>query len=215
MNRKGSETKEKILTTAAEFFHTRGYENTSIQQILEATDTGKGSFYHHFDSKEALLDALIDATIDEIVRRAETIAADPTLSVQDKMIRIFRSPEADDDKGEQLLDTLHEVENAKMHLRSLTRTIDRLAPLLGDLIRQGVHEGLFSTDYPGETMELLLVSSSFLFDEGIFTWTEDEVKRRMEAFLRMMELSLGAAPGRLDFMAEILRYGGRSLAEMR
>ncbi len=214
MARNYSVRKQEILDKAASLFYTHGYEQTTVQQILEAAGIGKGTFYYYFDSKESLLDAMIESTIDGITRYAETIVQDQDLTTAEKMTALFLPPGGDVPREQELLlDSLHEAENAKMHLRSLTRTIQRLSPLLEILIEEGIAEGLFATDYPGETMELLLVSASFLFDEGIFTWSEVEVTRRMKAFIGLMENGLGARPGSLAFMESVLRYGGRSLAE--
>lgn len=56
--KKGDIKKQEILRTAEELFCRKGYEETSIQDILDELKTSKGSFYHHFESKEALLEAL-------------------------------------------------------------------------------------------------------------------------------------------------------------
>lgn len=53
--KKGEQKKGNILNVAEELFCSRGYENTGIQDILDVLHTSKGSFYHHFPSKEAVL----------------------------------------------------------------------------------------------------------------------------------------------------------------
>ena len=55
---KGERRREEILRTAESLFYAQGYERTTIQQILTALGLSKGGFYHHFASKEALLQAL-------------------------------------------------------------------------------------------------------------------------------------------------------------
>ena len=64
--KKGMEKKLDIIQTAENLFCRFGYENTSIQQILDALHTSKGSFYHHFESKEKLLEEIC-------IRRSHTI----------------------------------------------------------------------------------------------------------------------------------------------
>lgn len=56
--KKGEKKREEILTAAGDLFAQKGYLNTSIQDILDALDTSKGSFYHHFPAKFDLLAAL-------------------------------------------------------------------------------------------------------------------------------------------------------------
>lgn len=66
--RKGDEKRQELLNTAERLFCQRGYENTSVQDILNAASLSKGGFYHHFAGKEEVLTALCD-------RRAERAAA--------------------------------------------------------------------------------------------------------------------------------------------
>ena len=56
--KKGDLRKQEILRTAEQLFCRKGYEQTSIQDILDQLQTSKGSFYHHFVSKDALLETL-------------------------------------------------------------------------------------------------------------------------------------------------------------
>ena len=59
MPRKDSRnTKMKIVNAAWELFYENGYENTTIEDIVERSETSKGSFYHHFSGKDALLSTL-------------------------------------------------------------------------------------------------------------------------------------------------------------
>ena len=56
--RKGDARREQILRTAEALFYAQGYEQTSVQDILDAIGISKGGFYHHFESKLDLLDAI-------------------------------------------------------------------------------------------------------------------------------------------------------------
>lgn len=59
MPRKDSKnTKGRIINAAWELFYEQGYENTTIDDIVERSETSKGSFYHYFDSKDSLLSSL-------------------------------------------------------------------------------------------------------------------------------------------------------------
>ena len=56
--KKGDLRKKEILSTAEELFCRQGYEKTSVQDIIDRLNSSKGSFYHHFASKEALLEGI-------------------------------------------------------------------------------------------------------------------------------------------------------------
>ncbi len=83
-----NQTKSRIVTAAWQLFYKYGYDNTTIDDIVEASNTSKGSFYHYFESKDALLGSLsvlFDEKYDEIT---ETI--DANMSPLDKLVYMNR-----------------------------------------------------------------------------------------------------------------------------
>src|SRR5699024_4359198 len=123
----------------------------------------KGTFYYYFKSKEDVMDAIVDRFITIEVEAAEAIASDDTLKAPDKIFRIIMGENHHGNKKEKMIEELHEVSNEKMHQKSLIETIMQLTPILTKVIEQGIVEGVFETPYPRETVEVLLVSSGFIF----------------------------------------------------
>jgi AcrR family transcriptional regulator len=207
------ERKQEIIDKSGVLFGRKGYEKTTVADIVRAVDIAKGTFYHYFKTKEEVLDALVNQKIDRIVHSAQLIADNNELKVKEKLFMIIlgsdeeTAVEAERMEDKDLKEALHSVVNEKLHLRSVIVTITKLAPVLTQVIEQGVEEGIFNTEYPLETMELLLVSSSFLFDEGIFQWEPDEVMKKIRAFVHVMEVSLGAERGSLSYLMEVIQYG--------
>lgn len=79
-----NQTKTRIVTTAWQLFYENGYEDTTVDDIVEASQTSKGSFYYYFESKDSLLDSLsylFDEKYDELLQ-----ALDPSLSPVEKLI---------------------------------------------------------------------------------------------------------------------------------
>lgn len=86
--RKGDEKRQAILDVAEKLFYTKGYEATSVQDILDVLDTSKGSFYHHFESKEQVLATLCAQRAAKAVTQAkEALAAEET--PLDKLRTVF------------------------------------------------------------------------------------------------------------------------------
>ena len=74
MERKNNRnTKGKIVTAAWDLFYRQGYENTTVEEIIEESQTSRGSFYHHFDGKDALLSSLSDLFDDKYAELLETL----------------------------------------------------------------------------------------------------------------------------------------------
>lgn len=66
-------TKGKIVTAAWDLFYRQGYENTTVEEIIEESQTSRGSFYHYFDGKDALLSSLSDLFDDKYAELMETL----------------------------------------------------------------------------------------------------------------------------------------------
>jgi len=196
--------KKEIMDVAETLFITKGYAKTTINNILSEIDIAKGTFYYYFKSKEDVMDAIIDRFITIEVEAAEAIAADDTLKAPDKIFRIIMGENHHGNKKEKMIEELHEVSNEKMHQKSLIETIKQLAPILTRMIEQGIVEGVFETPYPRETVEVLLVSSGFIFDDGIFQWDEEEKIQKAKAFVYILETVLKADKGDFQYLLQEL-----------
>lgn len=199
------ERKNDILNAAEKLFSTKGYQQTTIIDILKAVGIAKGTFYYYFTSKEEVMDAIIDRIIKADIIEAKRIAADPDISVVDKLFRIImaQSPKQGSHK-EGMIEQFHQPANAEMHQKSLIKAITELSPVLAEVIQQGVEEGIFQTDYPQETVEFLLASAQVIFDEGLFQWTTAESIQRALAFIAILEASLHAEKGSFSFLLQRL-----------
>ncbi|MEI3611946.1 TetR/AcrR family transcriptional regulator [Pseudogracilibacillus sp. SO30301A] len=198
------ERKKEILDVAEELFTTKGYSQTTINDILRKVGIAKGTFYYYFKSKEEVMDAIVERFIEIGVKAAEKIAADPTLKAPEKIFQIIMVQNPDESGKDKMIEELHQVNNAEMHQKSLVETIVQLTPILTMVIEQGIHEGIFKTPYPKETVEVLLVSSSFLFDEGIFQWEPAELMQKAIAFTHILETTLGAEKGSFSYLLKKL-----------
>ena len=87
--RKGDVRREELLTTAEKLFYTKGYEKTSVQDILSEMNFSKGGFYHHFDSKLAVLEAICELRARETCKRAEQAMEKTEGTAADKLNAVF------------------------------------------------------------------------------------------------------------------------------
>ncbi|HEB2434726.1 TetR family transcriptional regulator [Bacillus cereus] len=199
------ERRKEILETAERLFLTKGYTKTTVNDILKEISIAKGTFYHYFKSKEEVMDEIIMRIIKEDVTKAKRIVSNPDIPVLDKLFKILmeQSPKSGDVK-EKMIEQFHQPNNAEMHQKSLVQSIIHLSPVLTEVLEQGIEEGIFSTSYPQETMELLISSAQVIFDDGLFQWKPEEMINRAKAYIKMMEASVGAKEGSFDYMMEVL-----------
>ncbi|MDQ0174259.1 TetR/AcrR family transcriptional regulator [Bacillus chungangensis] len=199
------ERKNDILDAAELLFISKGYVKTTVNDILQAVGIAKGTFYHYFKSKEEVMDAVIMRMIDAGVETAKKIAADSKLTIQEKLFQIIMAQRPNKENNrEQMIEELHHVNNAEMHQKSLVESIRLLSPILAEVVEQGVNKKVFQTPFPRESVEFLLTSSQFLFDEGLFHWQPHEILQKAKAFIYIMEQILGAEKGSFDYIFRLL-----------
>ena len=200
------ERRTEILDAAENLFAAKGYASTAISDILEALNIAKGTFYHYFASKEALMDAVIERYIDAEMAVAQAVADDPKISAHEKMFRILTDAGRDNERGDRLEKEASAVGNADMHQRTMASIVLRLSPILEGIVRQGMREGTFNTAYPKECMEILLAASEFLLHGSAFAWSSTERLQKAKALAWMAEKALGAEQGRFNYLYK--RYEG-------
>jgi len=190
----------EILLAAEHLFTTQGYANTTINDILRAVGIAKGTLYYHFQSKSDILEAIVLMYVNKGVEAAEYIAANGKLNAHEKLKLILSAQSFDSGNKKEMIDHMHRIENAELHMKSLTETIKRISPIIARVIEQGVEEGIYETKNAQEVVEFLLVSSQFLLDTAIFDWTAKQLMKRAETFQMIIETVLHAEEGSFSFI---------------
>ncbi|MDR1441751.1 MAG: TetR/AcrR family transcriptional regulator [Bifidobacteriaceae bacterium] len=191
-----------ILDAAQLLFSEKGYEATTVADILEAVGIGKGTFYHYFDSKDEVLEAVVERLTTNLVERANALANTAGLDAHSKMVQLIALISIAQTPEGGIIEDLHRPENARLRRRSLVETIRQVAPVMARVVEQGVAEGVYSTPNPLETVEFLLVGISAILDEELFAWTPQEFAGRAREVVRITELALGARPDAFAFLAD-------------
>jgi TetR/AcrR family transcriptional repressor of nem operon len=152
--------RNEILDAALTLVYTKGYEQMSIQDILDALKISKGAFYHYFDSKQALLDGLIERMLDEAELVLRPIVEAKDLSAVEKMQRYLdtggRWKVAQKAFMMNLFRVWHTDSNILVRQKQETAAMKRIAPMLSEIIRQGIAEGTFTTKFPDQFGSMIL-----------------------------------------------------------
>jgi TetR/AcrR family transcriptional repressor of nem operon len=156
-----AERRNKILDVTQQLVYTRGYEQMSIQDILDELKISKGAFYHYFDSKQALLEALIERIRQEAEKILIPILDDSHLPALEKFRQFFDSvarwKTAQKDYLMALFRSWYHDDNAIVRQKVTGSMIEWYVPLLSTIIRQGIDEGVFYTRFPEQAGEVALV----------------------------------------------------------
>lgn len=218
--------RSEILGVAQRLIYTRGYENMAIQEILNELKISKGAFYHYFDSKQALLEGLVDHMRQEVELFLGPIANDPDLPVFEKMERFFGSVASWKTARKayltQIMHAWYGDHNAILRQKLTAAGVQWMAPYLTQIIQQGVREGVMhpAGDLTAEVAQVAIALMISL-GEGLATSIvalgynstreqQYECLRRIEnlalAYRAAIERVLGAPPGSITlFDLNILR----------
>jgi len=198
--------KNEILDAADELFALKGYDGTSTNDILEKVGIARGTLYHHFKSKEEIMDALIERYSLRLLSQAKEIAEDRSIPIVERIIRVVMALNFSGGSSRQIMEHIHKPQNALMH-RKLERVVIRsVTPIMAGIIREGVEQGIFHTPYPYECMEMVVVYANTVFDDDMVPMTDEERAARIQALIFHVERMLGARSGSL---ADVIRvFGG-------
>ena len=188
--KKGEKRRLELLKIAYGMFITKGYDNTSVDGIIKEAGIAKGTYYHYFESKEQMLEEVIEMMLEAELENAKAI--------MDSDIGIIASirPEQSEQPIEE---ALHAPENLIMHNKVRGKIIEKLVPLLTKVAQEGNETGVFDCDKVPERVRMILMLSSDLFDEMGYGLSDIEV------FIEVTEKMLGAQPGTMGFLKELIR----------
>ena len=195
--KKGEKRKGELLQIAYRLFLSQGYENTSVDEIIEAAGIAKGTFYYYFQSKEQMLEAVIGMMIEAEAEVARQVLASG-MPVPQKIVGIVSSVRPTQEER-PIEEALNRPENVLMHDKLQRQLLEDILPLLSKAVEEGVRDGLFACDHIPERVRMLLLLSCDLFDEGQYTEADVDV------FIDMMEKLLGAAPGTMGFVRALIQ----------
>ncbi|AGY82542.1 MULTISPECIES: TetR/AcrR family transcriptional regulator [Carnobacterium] len=185
-NKYPEETRKKILDVAEKLFLEKGYDGTSIQDIVDGLgNMTKGVIYHHFKSKFAILETIMDEADEQPVleqlrgrnglEKLQNILKDSFKSYRRQSIGYavavaLRSPRI---LGEQYLQVFQE-----------------LVPEMKKIVDEGVMDGSIQTDYPEEITELLMLTINLWIGFQLSLLSEEELRRKI-LFIQQMFNGLG------------------------
>lgn len=180
--------RNEILDAAEQLFVTKGFDETSTNDILERVGIARGTLYYHFKSKEEILNAMIGRMTETLLKRAGQIAEQRDMPVLQRMTEMMLALNMNGELGSEIMEQVHKPQNALMHQKMQEDLIKEVAPLIASLIEEGIAQGICQTDYPVEAAEMILVYSTAAFDT-LAEGNRDE--RKIVAFIYHVERLLG------------------------
>ena len=180
-------TVERILDAAQRLFLEKGYEATTIQDIVdELGGLTKGAIYHHFKSKEEIMDAVGDRMF---------FANDPFKAVRgrddlsglEKLREAVRIHQGDAERTRMTIQAIPIVWEPRLLVEMIESNRRILTPCYLELLQEGIRDGSIHTQYPREIAELLPLLTSLWLLPSVFPATREEMRRKFEFLGDMLE----------------------------
>lgn len=187
-NKHPEETVQLILDVAFRLFLEKGYEHTSIQDIIdELGGLSKGAIYHHFKSKEDILIAVTDRATAASNRMLEAIRDREDLTGIEKLKMIFKESICRPVQNEIFTVAPGFHNNPRLLYSLLKDTIRNVAPnYILPILQQGIADGSIQTEYPGQLAELILLAANVWLNPMIFDSSVEESSRKFMIFRQML-----------------------------
>ena len=180
---------EKILDVASRLFLEKGYEHTSIQDIINNLGgLSKGAIYHHFKSKEDILIAVTDRMTMESNQGLAKIRDASAMNGKEKLQEIFKAsinrPVQND-----IFTVAPDFQNNPRLLDSLLReTVEVVAPYyILPIIKEGIEDGSIQTEFPEQLAELIILAANIWMNPMVFDSSPEESYAKFMVFIQMMQ----------------------------
>ena len=180
-------TVEKILDTAQQLFLEKGYDNTTIQDIVDELDgLSKGAVYHHFKSKEEIMDAVGDRMF-AVNNPFEAVRGRSDLNGLQKLREAIRLNQADEARMDMTIRSIPLTRNPRLLVEMIESNRRILTPYYQELLEEGNRDGSLHTEYAREIAELMPLLTSLWLLPSVFPAAKEEMKHKFYFLGDMLE----------------------------
>ena len=182
-NKHPEQTVQRILDTASRLFLERGYDKTTLQDIIDATHLSKGAIYHHFASKEAIIIAVVDRVGEAQSAMLAKVRDRKGLTGAEKLREMFRTSLRMSFQGKILHMLPFIIENPKFMTLQMQSILGEAAPdYVLPVLREGIADGSIQTEHPEELSEVLLILANLWLHPIFRPSTPEQVRARCAFF---------------------------------
>ena len=189
--------KKELIKIAYELFITKGYEDTSVDEIIKVAGIAKGTYYYYFKSKEQTLEEVINMIIDKCVFNAKQILL-TDMQIEQNFLNLIFALRLDAQES-NFQSVIHNPKNLILHEKINTRLIQEAIPILSELVKEGISIGLFNCDNIEERVKMTLIMSKQLFDH------QKTNENTILVFIDTVEKMLGAKKGSLSIIKKLIK----------
>ncbi len=186
-NKYPEETVARILEVARRLFMEKGYDNTTIQDIVDQLGgLSKGAVYHHFKSKEEIMDAVCDQMFYDN-NPFEAVRQRTDLNALEKLREAIRLNQADESRVDMTIQAIPITRNPRLMAEMVESNRRVLTPYYLELLEEGNRDGSIHTEYAREIAELLPLLTSLWLLPSVFPASREEQRRKFTFLGEMLD----------------------------
>ena len=205
------EKKQELIQMAFQLFMKDGYENTSIQDIMNVAQISKGAMYHYFTCKDDILDAVLNYIIDLDEKRSEPMLNSTTLRPIEKLTATMSLdvPQKSQEVN-QATAYIMQRQDSIFDYRARELSKKRSIPVIADLIQEGIAVGEFHTQYPEEMAAIIYASVQSIGELIMRQPDKLTIPRMLDALVELLTHCLGLEKKEKDFLTLFFKEQLRS-----
>lgn len=186
-NKYPEETVKLILDVATTLFIEKGYESTSLQDIIEGTKMSKGAIYHHFSSKEGIFEAICNRMGEENAHALAEIRDSKDRNGYQKLKEIFRAALCSANQNLMLTVTPNLLENPKFLSMLIKQIYEIVAPkFIKPILDEGIEDGSIQVENPEEVAEVIMLLNNIWLNPLVYAKGTESLKKRCMVYHRLL-----------------------------
>ncbi|MCQ4921709.1 TetR/AcrR family transcriptional regulator [Tissierella carlieri] len=190
-NKYPEQTIKKILSVSGRLFTEKGFDKTSIQDIINELQMSKGAIYHHFKSKEEILDAIIKKQLSYSNQMLKKLIKDTKANNgREKLVCILEATMSDEEAHSLDNVLMSQIKNPQFVVLGIKTGINSDAPILSEIIQEGIEDGSINIEFPNECAEIFMLLVNIWINPVLFNRNISETLSRLK-FLQMLMKQLG------------------------
>lgn len=187
-NKYPEETVKLILDVSTRLFSEKGYDDTSLQDIINETKLSKGAIYHHFGSKEEILKAIFHRLGNENAEIFAKIRDDSRLSGIEKLRKIFQTAVFHSNQSVLLTVSPCLLNNPRFLAMQIEQIYELIAPqFVEPILAEGVKDGSINIENPHEIAEAIMILTNVWLNPLVKMTDTEGMGKRCDAFNTLLK----------------------------
>lgn len=192
-----------ILNSAEELMCSMEEPNKdmTVDMIAKNAGIGKGSIYYYFESKDEIIDAVIERSYSSAIKEYFA-STENCKTTYEKLRQLFVSIIKKEflDNSHNVIISLHVQDDIVLHYKMMMTAIRTVSPILTQILEDGVKNGSVHTEAPQESAEMIVAMLTFLLNRSFFPSDDASMYRKLRMYANVLETCLKTEKGTFDFL---------------